>query len=634
MYTASFRVEKDEKLSSRIISMVVNIFTTGFSFDAQETQYSWSSVVGEEMAFALDHCLLTPAIDKLLSTGRVVYYEGGVVIELRDYRHNRDSDLCPYDGTPAIYRLELRPNQQTLFADLESRFGNRGDDLVVKVEEVVLRSLHPICIDNSPQVFFHMNNVHYNQHKFNYYPSNGQRAINNRLIAKRKRISIPSQATNEPRRKRQRLGVVPFLQRVGQKPGIIPLIEPDFHKQQLDLVNDLEKKFEKAAVRSPTPTVSITRKPHTELAVPSAHSNLLTKRTIRFLVNKGQDFVMFEVIPKPNGCYDGRLRVGTFPDTGFNGEFSERFSIGNTKTALSFIHNLRDLEYQESNSNGDNNIPQQTVYPNMRNNRSPMIAKPGQPLQHSPQTPDQKALIAARPPAIPANPPLAMPVGVLHSPSGGLRQSPHEESMPPMPLPPPPYVPPPIPNGIPPNMMPVAPNMTGPTLLQPGALHPNAQRMGLVQPSQPQSPQQPHSPQQMIQPPVMGGRTKSFMGVPPPVTGTGVVMNQPPTASPQHTSPRNMSPEHVMPTITEPSSPPSEDDSDSRRSRVSSSRGRGRVRGSTTGRTRGRGRPSNASLAAEAAANSAATSETVSSPGTQPTTPPKRGRTRGRPKKT
>jgi hypothetical protein len=52
--------------------------------------------------------------------------------------------------------------------------------------------------------------------------------------------------------------------------------------------------------------------------------------------------VFFEVIPKPNGCYDGRMRVGG--DTHSPGEYSERFALGNTEQTLSFIQNLRDLE--------------------------------------------------------------------------------------------------------------------------------------------------------------------------------------------------------------------------------------------------------------------------------------------------
>lgn len=127
--------------------------------------------------------------------------------------------------------------------------------------------------------------------------------------------------------------------------------EAEFHKQQLDVVSELEKKIEKTdkgAQREPGKQIveKVSRRPIPDLHIPAAHQTPLQKRMIRFRMNKGQDFVLFELIPKPNGCYDGRLRVGTSPDASATGEFSERFSIGNHKGAQAFLKSIRDLEIQ------------------------------------------------------------------------------------------------------------------------------------------------------------------------------------------------------------------------------------------------------------------------------------------------
>ena len=74
----------------------------------------------------LDNSVLTPALSKLLAPLQPQFDDGGLVVEIRDYR-NRDMDPCPYDGQPTIFKMFLRPTQHTLLTDLESETGSTID---------------------------------------------------------------------------------------------------------------------------------------------------------------------------------------------------------------------------------------------------------------------------------------------------------------------------------------------------------------------------------------------------------------------------------------------------------------------------------------------------------------------------
>lgn len=192
----------------------------------------------------------------------------------------------------------------------------------------------------------------------NWLDRDNAESFKRRLLPKRKRLR-PFEASQRPSKK-LKLSVAPFLDLVGQPPRLsrIDVLSASFSPspslilclfaQSPTYHQDLIRKSPRFTKPEKEPNYVVPLPvPSNDVPTPPTHATMLTKRVVRFRVNKGQDFVYFEVLPKANGCYDGRVRVGSFPDNGTNGEYSERFSLGTAHAAINFVSNLRKLELDE-----------------------------------------------------------------------------------------------------------------------------------------------------------------------------------------------------------------------------------------------------------------------------------------------
>lgn len=172
-----------------------------------------------------------------------------------------------------------------------------------------------------------------------------------------------------PPNKRPRIDVARFLKKIGKAPDMHTIMvhfchisnycvltstkDPVFRAKQIELALGLDKKldakhhlrvrdFQTRLLKLPQmkmPVLEVPSVPPRKMFTPSKLT--ITKDTT-YQINKGNEVVTLEVIPKENGCYDGRLRFGSSAQD--MGESSEYFSMGTLHSTHRFVHMLREVE--------------------------------------------------------------------------------------------------------------------------------------------------------------------------------------------------------------------------------------------------------------------------------------------------
>ena len=133
------------------VSFTLNLFPGGFSIEGQNEAHPYDRAYKDFL-----HCIDTgvvPAEALLDLSGHVdfTYYDGCLVVEIRDHRFPRQLDL-----KPEVHRVLLHPDNQTVTSDLRSiwrRFQNLSTDDILMIERHMLLAMQPqLCLDPSPDV--------------------------------------------------------------------------------------------------------------------------------------------------------------------------------------------------------------------------------------------------------------------------------------------------------------------------------------------------------------------------------------------------------------------------------------------------------------------------------------------------
>ncbi|XP_046852925.1 transcription factor SPT20 homolog isoform X2 [Xenia sp. Carnegie-2017] len=112
----------------------------------------------------LDAQQLPPMLVDLLEKSKVnIFYDGCVIVEVRDYR------CCVNPGSYDTSYVLLRPTCQTLLADVNALTQN-GDwtyeDKLKLEADLLLKTQSPLCLDPSTEVFKILNKMHFNRNKY------------------------------------------------------------------------------------------------------------------------------------------------------------------------------------------------------------------------------------------------------------------------------------------------------------------------------------------------------------------------------------------------------------------------------------------------------------------------------------
>jgi len=148
-----------DALSELAPSFVVNLFPGGFSIEGQNEAFPYDRTY-KEFLQSLDRGLL-PADTLMDLPGQVdfKYYEGCLLVELRDHRLPRQHDL-----RPSVHRLLLHPDIQTVTNDIRNvwrQFQNLSPDDILLVEKQLLIAQQPkLCLDPDPHVGITLSLLH------------------------------------------------------------------------------------------------------------------------------------------------------------------------------------------------------------------------------------------------------------------------------------------------------------------------------------------------------------------------------------------------------------------------------------------------------------------------------------------
>ena len=116
-----------------------------------------------ELFTALDYELFTKAIEDLLADQRCSFQNGGVVVEIRDYRFQE------YGAKPSVRHIVLQSDLPlSIIRFCENVFLNSDCkyEETLELESALLAGLQPpLCLDPDPKVFYSASQLNYNKRK-------------------------------------------------------------------------------------------------------------------------------------------------------------------------------------------------------------------------------------------------------------------------------------------------------------------------------------------------------------------------------------------------------------------------------------------------------------------------------------
>ncbi|CAB4028072.1 transcription factor SPT20 homolog, partial [Paramuricea clavata] len=158
-------------LQDNLSTLIVNFHPVneGYSLKLKSPSGTESETIRlpyEETEFLdyLDAQQLPPMLVDLLEKSKAnVFYNGCVIVEVRDYR------CCVNPSSYDTSYVLLRPTCQTLVADVNALTceGEWREEEKINLEaELLLKTQSPLCLDPSPEVFNVVNQMHFHKNKY------------------------------------------------------------------------------------------------------------------------------------------------------------------------------------------------------------------------------------------------------------------------------------------------------------------------------------------------------------------------------------------------------------------------------------------------------------------------------------
>lgn len=170
-------------------SLVINLFENGFSFDDKDTFYNHlksNAAISDSINYLLlpgqlEHLLQKTHSIRLSNRKReetdgnqppqemyrpLVYHDGGIIIEIRDYREGRGYYSETQDFmVPQTFKIYLKRDSHSLLFELTTpSHGNKQDKLYL--EKHVLQEVHPdLYLEPSLDHFHLLTSLHYSMKK-------------------------------------------------------------------------------------------------------------------------------------------------------------------------------------------------------------------------------------------------------------------------------------------------------------------------------------------------------------------------------------------------------------------------------------------------------------------------------------
>lgn len=321
---------EDEKQELKV-SLVINLFENGFSFQNQDTLYPYNHTT-QGFLTAIDNEILTSSFLELLGSSTLYFYEGCLLVEIHDYRNSKlDINL---GDQPIIKKVLLQPTGETFIKDIEQIIKSNkqlsSPEDAIAIEQQILLS-KDICLDPSVNVCLVMNEVMYQRRK-------------NNIKLNRRRASVTAQSQAETRIPKSPNNFA-LLKHINEYNELKDSQTPSFAVKVHQAVNHaIQQQASLLSSKIVESNISPTLLSQNINPLPP-FVNTLHNRRLTFHGNSGKAFCFFQVLPKRSGGYEGVIRVGKTPDIGTNGEII-RFPLGTAEEAERFITQMK-IQYEK-----------------------------------------------------------------------------------------------------------------------------------------------------------------------------------------------------------------------------------------------------------------------------------------------
>jgi hypothetical protein len=350
-------------------SLVINLRPNGFTLDNQGVVHPYDRNT-RELLLAIDQNRLLPDLIELLDeAGQTHYYDGCVVVELKDHRHTANGNAH------TTRKVLLAPSMESLVYDIDvlgksldgGSIAKSPDDLIALEQRILHATAAPLCLDPSPSVFFTEHNKYFNAMKFNRRVLKGRVSANNALGG----LPNVAESYNEPFNKRilnaaltpATFALAKYLQsrawHQGTQPNL-PAPQPHYPYHYMypssprpppnsSLAVNIGGVVLPATVAQPVSPV-VPNRPNSipPLSKPSPQADLVANRVIKFHSASGFVVYTYEISPNASGVgYECSVRIGDSLDDS-NAHHSSppyilRCSRPSLSDALSYVAALRHL---------------------------------------------------------------------------------------------------------------------------------------------------------------------------------------------------------------------------------------------------------------------------------------------------
>jgi len=350
-----------DSLQDMKVGLYINLHRCMFTINSSPTTYKYDHHVMRCISRSIDLGVLVPDLAAMLEDVQCPFYEGCVLLEVRDYRNQVSSGF-----QPTCHRVLLRPTQETLAGDLERMMTQNKldltDDEKILFEKKLLEKLSPpVCLEVSKsldecRVLYGLS---YNINKYNYRPRRG-------LLGRKSRV-LP---TRKPVRKRQS-NLYSFLKKhCRSNKDMYSIHNPEFHKEQVrhcnhPLLSTASRESRQANLppekqeNFKTPDINIMSHPIVPSGIPRPEP-FIKDRLMMYKIHRDarksrqhlqranyHEVVRVEIKETSPGIFTGLVRVNVTPAGGARQTLSGPpivFGIGSASAVRTYIKNLYLLE--------------------------------------------------------------------------------------------------------------------------------------------------------------------------------------------------------------------------------------------------------------------------------------------------
>jgi hypothetical protein len=345
-----------KEFSDLKVSLSLNLYDKYFTIQNLNAIYNYDNSTKKLFDYIDKQILPNDLCDILELTHSAYYYDGCLIVELRDFR-GINKEIKNQDECFSVKRVLLKPWYGSIINDIQQHIMqlnmnndsinknsekelNWTQDEIISVEKKILQYITPpICLDPSPKLF-HINNIlNYNQQKYNYKTP---RYIKRKLLMS---SSIEQQKTILNNSSLYRFLFSPTMKDNLQKNSVNFSIKAQ--RELNRIINKLQN------LEQPILSREISNPLQEDISTLHALAEI-SNSYLKFHTNGGKTFCCLYVVKKPINTvigdsgegYIATLRVGKAPDNGMNGEILS-FSLGNESSAIKFISQLKQLFAKE-----------------------------------------------------------------------------------------------------------------------------------------------------------------------------------------------------------------------------------------------------------------------------------------------